>query len=216
MNWILDISGIYFYLLLSLALLGGAIGLPIPEDLGLVFAGIGAERRLGNTFIIFIVAYTSIVLGDLFIYSIGYRYGISLFKKRWFRNKVHPQKIREIKARLEKNSFWMIFVARHLFYFRTVTFLTCGAVKMRFLTFLLADSISALVSTPILMAIGYYASEHYEKILSIFKNSQNIIALIALVALLIFLRKKSNAALQSENSKSLSKSSQVPDGDLEL
>jgi len=203
-EWILLQEGFLVYLALSLALLGGAIGLPIPEDIPLIAAGIAVHRGSVDLTIIFLVCYGSIILGDLIIFWIGRKFGSSIFSKRWFRAKIPPSKIRKVKLSIEKRSLLMIFIARHLFYLRTVTFLTCGAVKMRPRRFIIADAAAALVSVPLMMGIGYVASENYEVVLQSMRKverlSMIVFAVLGIGVVWWFLKKKSPSAKKKKDS----------------
>ena len=77
----------------------------------------------------------------------------------------------------------MIFLARHLFYMRTVTFLVCGAVRMRFQKFLIADALAALVSAPIMIALGYLFSEHYQDIFAAFGQAKFLVVILSVAAI---------------------------------
>jgi len=163
-DWILAQSGLHLYIGLFLMLMGGAIGLPIPEDLPLIAGGILIQLGKTNPETVFIVCYSGIVLGDIMIFSFGRWLGPSVFRRKPFQTPRARYRIKRIRLSMERRSVLMIFVARHLFYLRTLTFLSCGALKMRFSTFLVADAIAALVSAPLMLALGYFASEHYETV----------------------------------------------------
>lgn len=182
-DWILGQEGLLMYCLLFLALMGGAVGLPIPEDLPLVIAGVLVQRGSADLPLAFLVCYVSILLGDLLIFAIGRRFGSALFSKPWVQKRMSPSRVRRMKLNLEKRSLLMIFLARHLFYMRTITFLTCGAVKMRVERFLLADACAALVSVPIMLAIGYFAAEHFELALKHLKKVEYVSAALGLIVI---------------------------------
>ncbi len=179
-DWFLAQEGQFLYLMICLTLIGGAFFLPFPEDLILIIIGILVQRKLVELEWAFPLAYSSIIVGDMILYGIGRRFGINLFSKRWFRNRIPPAKIKAVRARLDKNFIAAIFLGRHLFYLRTITFICCGAVKMKFLRYLLADMMAALISSTIMITIGYYASENYESIRGYIQKTEIILA-IALV-----------------------------------
>jgi len=164
-EWILLQDGLIVYVSLFAMLLAGSIGLPIPEDLPLILGGILVQQGKAKIELVLVVCYIGILVGDLIIYSAGRTVGPALFNRKWFRLSMPPERIEKVKAQLEKRSILMIFVARHLFYLRTATFLTCGAVKMKFSHFLIADAIAALISAPLMIGLGYLAAENYQVIL---------------------------------------------------
>ncbi|MCB0321012.1 MAG: DedA family protein [Bdellovibrionales bacterium] len=196
---LLSLEGIILYPMLFFALLGGAIGLPIPEDLPLIAAGIFGQRGSGNLGMLFVVCYLGVVMGDTIIFLIGRRFGAALFTKKWFRRKFSPRRLKRFKLGLERRRLATIFIARHLFYLRMVTFLACGAVKMPLSRFLVSDMIAALVSVPAMMCVGYFASENYEVLLNNVEFVFGILAIaIAAYFLQAYLRGKSKATRSSE------------------
>lgn len=152
----------HIYLVFFLLLMGGAIGLPVPEDIPLLFAGAAIQQALAGALPMFVVCYVGVVLGDVVIYLLGRWFGKRLYRKAWFKKHFPLRRIRRIRLGLERQAFWSILVARHLFYLRSITFFTCGLVRMRFLRFFAADALAALISAAVMMSIGYVASEHLE------------------------------------------------------
>lgn len=178
-HWLLAQNGPIIYLGLAALVLSSTIGFP-PEDLTLFLAGILLSRGNVGTFIIFCVCYIGILLGDLSIFATGRRLGPALFEKPWFKSRLSETNIEKVRAGLEKRSLPMIFVARHLLYFRTITFLSCGAVRMDPLRFILADAIAAFVSVPIMLTLGYIAGENYEVVLKTVREFQTLFAIVVL------------------------------------
>lgn len=194
-QYLLLSQGVFVYATLFFMLLGGAVGLPIPEDVPLVLAGIAIHSGRAQTGYMFLACYSAIIIGDAIVFLIGRRFGPTLFGREWFKKRISANSMRQIRVSLERRSLLMIFIARHLFYLRTVTFLTCGAVKMRISRFMLADALAALVSVPIMMSLGYYAAEQANDIL---KNARNISIMIGvlllIVVVLLYLRRKNKIA----------------------
>jgi membrane protein DedA with SNARE-associated domain len=164
------------YVGLFLALIGGALGLPIPEDAPLIAAGALSQVGTLDIRVAFLVCYAGILIGDTLIFFVGHKLGPSLFEKEWFKKRVPSSRIRLIRQKLSKRSLLTILIARHLFYLRTVTFLTCGAVGMRYSRFILSDALAALISAPVMLAVGYFASEHFD---SLVKNGHIILGVLA-------------------------------------
>lgn len=180
--------------------MGGAIGLPIPEDIPLLVGGVLIHRGHADPVVTFITCYFGIIIGDAIIFFFGRKIGNSVQKRDWLSARFSPALIEKTKRELERRSFFAILLARHLFYLRTVTFLTCGAVKMSFKKFIIADAFAALVSATIMISLGYVFSNEYEHILGVMKQMKNgalWIALIALVALFVFMRKRKRKAREA-------------------
>ncbi|RIL08559.1 MAG: hypothetical protein DCC75_08565 [Proteobacteria bacterium] len=181
-EWILLQEGAFIYVLLFLLLVAGALGFPMPEDVPLVLGGVLAQMGKVKLGPVAVVCYTAIVLGDLIIYSIGRWLGPAIFQKEWFKERFSSSRIRRVKFRLEKRSLLMILLARHLFYIRTLTFLTCGAVRMNFYRFLIADACAALISMPIMLGLGYLAAEHLDLLFKYLATAKHWSLAIVIVA----------------------------------
>lgn len=190
LEWFYTQEGLIVYALLAIALVGGGMGLPIPEDLPLLGAGIAVHTGAVQPLPAFLVCYGSILIGDFAVFYIGRRLGPQIFKLNWFRSRFSPSGIRKVKLNLEKRSLLMIFLARHLFYLRTVTFITCGAVRMHPRRFVIADAAAALVSVPLMMTLGFLATEHYAAMLRIIRRVE-MLSLIAVVVAAVWIYRRS-------------------------
>lgn len=216
-EWLLGQDGLFLYVALLLMLLGGAIGLPIPEDLPLILAGVLAHAGRVNLELVALVCYVGVVVGDVMIFSIGRWLGPSLFQKRWFRSRFPPSKIRRLRVNLERRSLLMILIARHLFYLRTATFLTCGAVRMSPYRFIASDALAALLSLPLMIGIGYFAAEHVNALLEGVHNTKHIFALLGLMVVVVLvyrrLRRVEEEAPPDYESLGPSETETPPDGE---
>jgi len=177
---LLSQQGPLLYAMLFFLLLGGAVGLPIPEDLPLILGGVLIQIGRADWLWTILVMYCGVLIGDIFIFSVGRTLGPRLFRKQWFRSRFSPQQVRKLRFKLERRSFFMVLIARHLFYLRTVTFLTCGAVRMSFTKFIVADALAAFISVPVMTALGYVAAQNYHQLLVYFGEAK-IVSLLLLV-----------------------------------
>jgi membrane protein DedA with SNARE-associated domain len=167
------------YVVIFALLLCGALGFP-PEDLTLILSGIVLNHGKVDPQTLFIVCYIGTILGDIFIYAVGRWFGKTLFQKEWFKRRVRKARLRQMRNGLERRHFLMVFFARHLFYLRTVTFLTCGALHTSFLRFIAADCLSAVVSVPLMLCLGYLAAEHYDTVMRYIGHAKAISLFIVL------------------------------------
>jgi len=156
----------------------------MPEDIPLILGGVIANQGVVHLDTVFLVCYAGILIGDLIIYFIGRRYGPRLFAKPKMQQRFTPERVARLKRRLEKRGFVAIFIARHLPYLRTITFLACGAVKMPLRRFFVADAAAALVSAPLMLALGFIFSEHYSALVA-FINKFKIVSVGLAVGMVI-------------------------------
>ena len=164
-DFILSSHGVLAYIIVFSMLLAGAVGIPAPEDLTLIAAGVLSSLSQVNTLLMGVICYIGILTGDLIIYRIGWMAGPALFRKKWFRKHISTHRLQVIRTNLHKNTVFTILVARHLFYIRTATFLMCGAVRISFSRFLIIDAFAALITTPVMMGVGYIFAHNYDQIL---------------------------------------------------
>lgn len=162
---VLDTHGLVAYLAVLTCLMAGALGLPVPEDLALITAGVLVHLQKAEFWLMLGVCYVGIILGDLIIFRIGWMAGPALFRQRWVKRFMNSRKLHSIRVGLEKKTFLTIVVARHLFYLRTATFLVCGSVRMSFPRFLIADAIAALITAPLMVSVGYIGAQNYDLML---------------------------------------------------
>lgn len=183
-EWLLAQNGAVIYLSLFLLLMGGAIGLPIPEDIPLLLGGILIQLGKSDPFATFLVCYIAVVSGDILIFSIGRYFGPKIFKLRYFDKRETKTRLKRIRLGVERRSVVTIFVARHLFYVRTLTFLSCGALRMKYSRFIVADLIAAFISVPLMLILGYFAAgsfDHLSDLLSEAKFASLIIVILMLI-----------------------------------
>jgi membrane protein DedA with SNARE-associated domain len=183
LDYILNSQGVGAYIIVFVLLLAGAFGLPMPEDIALIGAGFLVHFQRADALVMALVCYVGIVLGDVVIYRIGYIAGPTLFRKRWFRKYVTSTRLEWIRSNLERRTFVTIFVARHLFYLRTATFLVCGAVRIQFPRFLVSDLVAALITTPLMLFIGYLFAEHSDQLWVWVKQVKTFLLLFGLLLL---------------------------------
>lgn len=194
---ILSSHGLVAYLVVFGILVASSLGLPVPEDLTLIVAGIISNLEQVNVWLMAVICYLGILAGDLLIYRVGWLAGPALFRKKWFRRHLTTRRLHLIRENLHKRTILTILVARHLFYIRTATFLMCGAVRLPFARFFLIDACAALITVPIMMGLGYLFANNYQLIMAYMRQIKIglvIVGLIALVYVIIRYRRKSTDA----------------------
>ena len=191
LDFILASHGVLAYIIVFSLLLAGAVGIPAPEDLTLIAAGILSSLDQVHTLLMALVCYVGIITGDLIIYRIGWLAGPTLFRQKWFRKHISTKRLHLIRKNLHEKTIFTILIARHLFYIRTATFLMCGAVRISFARFLVIDAFAALITTPIMMGVGYAFAHNYEDILYFLEKTKVFLLILGIiVAIILLLRYK--------------------------
>jgi membrane protein DedA with SNARE-associated domain len=199
---ILAANGLFAYLLVFAALMAGSIGIPAPEDLTLIAAGVLCSLDQVNTLIMGLTCYFGLILGDLVIYRIGWMTGPTLFRKKWFRRHISTKRLEVMRTNLHKRTMLTILVARHLFYIRTATFLMCGAVRISFVRFVVMDAIAALITAPLMMGIGFIFAHNYETIVRWVRDLKFVLVGLGILTALFLYRRYRRSKDEVDDSES--------------
>jgi membrane protein DedA with SNARE-associated domain len=143
------------YLAVFLALLGGGLGIPIPEELTQLTAGALAHEGILRLGVVIPVIWAGIVAGDSVLFLIARRHGPWLLTTRAARRFLTPARLEWLDRHYARHAFWTVAAARHAGGLRFAAFAFAGTSGVRYRTFLAADGLSALVSVPIVTLVGY-------------------------------------------------------------
>lgn len=162
-QWLASDNGLLVHITLLVLLILGGLGLPIPEDIPLLLAGVAAANEIVSLRAVLITCYIGVVLGDQIMYFIGRYFGPRLLtagKRSRLFPALNRKNIAFVREGLRKRRLLYIFIARHLFPLRSMTFLSAGALQIPFWEFLLADALAALISTLIMVTLGFWLGGH--------------------------------------------------------
>ena len=195
-NLISSDNSVFLHSVILVSLLLGGFGLPIPEDLPVLLAGIVAAKGAVPLTTIAIACYVGVIVADLMIYAIGYKLGpklVSYGTKSPFLPAITSERVEKIRVSLNKHQFICIFLGRHLFPLRTVTFLSAGALRVPFMEFLVSDLIAAIISVTLMIGLDYFLGESITPdSLKEIQNDLNYYAIAAsvLVVIILLIRRK--------------------------
>lgn len=184
------------------------LGVPIPEDITLIAAGILAA--LGNISFTgaLIAGFIGVLLGDTLLFSLGRFYGYRVFKLPVFRRIFTEERIRIAKMRVLSNSKFICFTARFLPGLRAPIFLTAGILGVRPIVFIALDGIAALISVPIWVWLGWYLGDNLDQALAVAARAQKAVILGVVAVVLIYLAYSRYS--KSRHKDSIDESAQLP------
>jgi membrane protein DedA with SNARE-associated domain len=136
-------------------------GLPIPEELPVILAGIAARSGQLEPWLAFLSCLVGSLGGDLVMYSIGRYFGRSVLREHPFVARfLKPEREAKIEDLICRHGLKVFFLARFLVGIRSPVFLTAGILRVPLRRFLAADMLSASVVIGIFFGLGYrYANE---------------------------------------------------------
>jgi len=138
--------GSYLAIILIITLTG--VGLPIPEEIPIVAAGVLSSPSVGqlNPTLAFFSCLVGALLGDSLMYAIG-RYLGSAFLRRHplFARLLHGDREKQMEALIERQGLKVFLLARFMVGVRAPVYMAAGVMRMKFVTFLLVDAICASI-----------------------------------------------------------------------
>lgn len=158
--------------LLALLVLCG-MGLPMPEDVILIAAGVLTAVQGGSWIYVSILMYGGVIAGDSLMFGIGRRYGGRLLAAKWMQRWVSQEKQQRISRLLERFGATAFFVARFMPGLRAPFFCTAGAMRARYSQFLLFDGLAALVSVPVFVWLGNFLWRKFGEDIESFTNAMS-------------------------------------------
>lgn len=186
----------YFGVALSLFLAG--LGVPIPEDIPLIFGGVMAGAGKINVWYHFGISMVFIIIGDTSLYLIGRKVGRASSGGGLVGKVLTPGRRKKVTGYYERFGAWTVFFGRFIAGVRGAIFLTAGVVEFPLWRFIVLDFLAALISVPVWIWLGWTFGENWEVILEQAKNTQGwvlgVLAIVVVLAVVVFkVRKARNA-----------------------
>ena len=156
-DWLVETFSAYPYAGVALVFLACGLGLPMPEEIVLLFAGYLCYQGLADTSTMMAVAIASILLGDLIPFAAGRIYGPRLLRIRLMRMLVTPERLARFDRWFRKRGEFVVLISRFIAGIRVVSFFAAGTMRMTWLKFLALDLAGII---PIAMGLIWLA-DHY-------------------------------------------------------
>jgi membrane protein DedA with SNARE-associated domain len=134
------------YLAITFVLILTGSGLPLPEEVPIIAAGILAAHGQMDPWLAFGCCLLGAIVGDAIMYWIGYHFGRGVLRKhRWWARFITPEREAQIESMFRRHGLKVFFVARFLVALRSPVYLTAGILRVSFRRFLLIDLLCATV-----------------------------------------------------------------------
>jgi membrane protein DedA with SNARE-associated domain len=165
------------------------LGVPIPEDITLIAAGILASPAVGSIKLWGAVAagFVGVLAGDAFLYNLGRIYGRKAFQLPFIRTIMTPRRIALAERKIIRNSHFICFTARFLPGLRSPVFLTAGIMGVRPFVFYGLDGVAAMISVPLWVFVGHWVGENLEMAMKVAERIQLSLALVVVTLVALYL-----------------------------
>lgn len=173
--------------LVVLALIVAGLGLPIPEDIMLLAAGVLVHRGEVSYAGALAACAFGVFVGDTIIFLIARRLGPSALERRPLNLLVTPARREKIEHMFERYGNVIVFMARHMAGLRAPTFAMAGMHNMSLFKFWLWDGLGLCVSAPVVIGIGYWLADNLDEAKSYLQNFEHVVLGVIAVAIVGFL-----------------------------
>ena len=181
----------FTYLAIVGVLSAAGLGVPISEDLTLLLAGGLASRGVTAYWPTLAVGYFGVLIGDALIHQWGKRMGPRAYAAPLVQKALSPERQEKLRRHFAKHSFLTIIVGRHTPFLRAPVFFLAGASGVPFAVFLLADAVSAIVTVPIVVTLGFKFGQHLNQVRAHIHEVQGALGFAVALGLIVwFVRRR--------------------------
>ena len=176
---LIGMPGSYLGIILFLVLTG--CGLPIPEEVPIVLAGVlSAKGQLVPEWA-FAACLIGALLGDSLMYLIGYHFGHNLLREHpKFAKFLRADRENRFEEAIERHGFKVMLLSRFMVGVRGPVYLAAGVIRMPFRAFLLFDFLCATLVVGTFFSLSYTYGEHIAKMV---RNIELTLTMVILVIL---------------------------------
>jgi len=161
----------YLGIIVVLILTGS--GLPIPEEIPIIAAGVASSVGTLNPWLAFVCCLIGALAGDSVIYVIGYHFGHSLVTRHpRFAQLLHADREARIEAMIRRHGLKVFFLSRFMVGIRAPVYLTAGILRMSFRRFILIDTVCATAVVAVFFGLGYAYGDHVTALFQLIRRSE--------------------------------------------
>lgn len=174
----------YGYIGLFFALVFGIVGLPLPDELLMMFSGFlvsKGELRYATTVL---VALSGSMIGMSLSYFIGYRYGMPVLQKHGRKFYLTPEKLEKAEQWFQRFGKWTVTFGYFFPGIRHVTALFAGISKWSYGTFLLYALPGGVIWVFTFIPLGIHLQEDWRTVAEVVRKfTWGIVIGVAILAL---------------------------------
>jgi membrane protein DedA with SNARE-associated domain len=154
----------FTYLGIFVLLLLGSLGVPIPEELPIITAGVLSRQGIVRWWLALSICVLGVLSGDVILYWVGRHWGDRVLNWRVLRRRLTPQRAQWLTEAYRRHAVKTIIMARHIMGLRAAAFLTAGIARVSFRKFIAADAGAALLGVPFGFGLAYCFADRVDAI----------------------------------------------------
>jgi membrane protein DedA with SNARE-associated domain len=175
------------YIAMFLLLFASGIGLPLPEDIPLIAAGVQIARRNMTRAVAGPLAWVAMMFGDSALYILGYALGWRVVHLPVIGRHVSATRLKRCEDWFSRWGIWAIGIGRMFAGIRTAMVVAAGTMRFTYLKMLAADGVAALISGGAFMILGYWAGRHAGKPRDLVDKYRELFTPFALVTAIVLI-----------------------------
>jgi membrane protein DedA with SNARE-associated domain len=175
------------------ALVAAGVGVPIPEEIPVIAAGIWAAHNpdVGPIrWLILPVCILGILISDVLLFSIGRFGGGWLLQHRWVARLMPPEKRERIESNFHHYGIKILLFVRWLPGIRSPMFITAGLMRVPLWRFVVADGIAATMGHSLLFFMAFWFGDQFRDLVVSAEEEVNkvrpLLIMLALAAVALF------------------------------
>jgi membrane protein DedA with SNARE-associated domain len=178
--------GHYGYVAIFSLLLLGIVGLPVPDEWLLTFAGYLVFKNNLHFWPAFAAAALGSICGITISYGLGRSLGLFLIHHYSRLLRISQNDLDRVHTWFDRFGTWTLLIGYYVPGVRHFTAVVAGASKMEFHLFSVFAYSGALLWTTTFMMLGYAFGEHWTQVLRQVQRHLAAWALVALILIVIF------------------------------
>lgn len=205
------------YLTLFLVLVASGAGLPVPEEVTVVAAGIMSANGALEPWLALATCLLGALIGDSVMYWIGFHFGRGILRRsRWWRHIASPEREERMETLIQQHGLKVFFLARFLVGLRSPVYLSAGVLHIPLRRFLLIDLLSATVVVSLFFGLSYtFGPMVREWIRGVEYSATAVVVVVAAVAFLLWRRRRSRQPSAASRPRTTKSPPAAPDVDPE-
>lgn len=177
------------YLAVILALLGGAVGFPLPEEAILLTSGALARKGITRWQIGLPVCYAGVLIADTVLYLVARHLGNAALSHPRLGRLLPPSRRAKLRRLFATRGPLVILFARHVPGLRAATFALAGIDRFPLRRFLFWDAVGVLSSVTLVFSLGHAFASQLDRVRDRLSDAQGLLlAAFGIVAVALWFR----------------------------
>jgi len=193
---------VWSYLPIIVVLILTGCGLPLPEELFVITAGVCAAEQFLDPWIALGCCVLGALAGDCIMYLVGYHFGRGLLQNHaWWIRFATPEREEKVEQMFKRHGLKVFFLARFLVLFRSPLLLAAGILRVSFRRFFLIDLFSATVVVGVFFGLSYRYGQDIYQLIQTTEVLLTIVAALVLSGVVFFLWRRHRRRLAAAQAK---------------